>query len=794
MSIPESSLYPDAYDSDNNLYLVRDALRIRLAEDYNPGDTRIVVEDADEGVTMAKFPDTGLITLTEQQSDLEDRAISFYYSSKTETSFEGLVLLPEFEDSIKPALITNITQNVMDEHHNALKDALIAIQEFVGVEGTTDTAPGGDTLEGRVNFLKRLIWTPRAWFTMNKRVGLVPLCVTFTDQSFRLGFGCGEGEVIYLWDFGDETHSIIVSVCPSQVSGVSEISAVPVVSVVSEIEPPKRVISVTSTVPVYERNVIVRDMDGGSVQKCYTIPSTYNVSLKVRNQFGEDTVVFSQIIQARIEAPDEAVIDYIPNSSQDLTPGIPSGGPYTTPPVLRSPTDTFIAIEVPQGENPNTPGRSYAGELLDGCGDPIDPIIHYTWDIADDLEHGDSPTAKASFSIGGVYDLVLRVDTSFGAYRITTYEQTLDIIEPQNLWLWNFQSPSIRSYEFGLVSETFKTGGHEIGVFRDDSFLDYLGFLPYAEGAEERAKAEFARNVGFTRVGETNSGDRGLARLFWSGGGADVQNQEIKTREYNGFADTYDVETPIKLQPWNWTALFHPVFEEAYFLFGTQEYSAAPDTNPANPLLTTVSLAGLPKSRRTLTTSDFISGGEVLLEHPSEFHSSGVPTNGYFATYRTTWKSATGYILRNSAVNEYFEIKQFFSTVGLELDPVQQIQRLDDMTGGDSKLEGELVTLSNGVYFFNNSSEILAYNTTTNIWEVGGPSLQSASFRSLQDSSVSGFSLTTNRLLAASDEDSVVYLSYDYSPRAFIKFNSSSLTFDDVGIRPMGEQFVMGIY
>jgi len=787
MSIPETSLYPDSFDSDENLYLVHDSLRVRLAEDYTPGDTSITIEDTDDGATMEKFPSSGFITLTEQQSDPEERAISFWYASKTDTTFDGLILSDGI-DSVKPKLITNVTQSVMNHHHNALKDALIAIQEFVGVENQTDLTPFGNTLQGRINFLRKLIWTPRAWFTMDKRVGLVPLCVTFTDQSFRLGQGCGEGEVIYIWDFGDETHSIIsVSVC-SEISAISTISAA---SVISAGPTSTKTISVTSTVPIYERNVLVRDLDGGSIKKCYTIPNRYNVSLRVINQFGEDTVVFSEIIDARIEAPDVAVIDYDPQATQDLTPGIPSGGPYTTPPVIRSPTDTFIQIQIPEGENPNTPGRSYAGELLDNCGDPIDPIITYTWNIADDLEHENQRTTKASFGIGGLYDLALRVDTQFGSYRITTYENTMDIVEEENLWLWMNQSPTARAYEFGLASETFKAAGTEVVVNRDDSFLDYLANPPYDPDAEARAKREFSRNTAFTRRGTDPSGISGTALLFWAIGGSDVANQKIAVKEHNGFADTYESKTSIKERPWNWTALISS--DDAFFVFGTQEHVAAPNTNPSNPELLSYSLSTLSGGRVTLTPSDFTNGADTLLTHPSVY-DGGVPTNGYFATYRGTWKDSTGYLLRNSAVNEFFRIDSFFKTLGSVLEPFQGMTRLQEMTGATQKTEGELVTLSDGLYFFNNSSEILAYNETSEVWEVGGPSVQSVSFRSLQDTTVSGFNDTSNTLLAASDNDSIAYLSFDYSPRAFIKFNSTNATFNDAGVRPSGSQFLMGIY
>ena len=185
--IPTAPLYPNDFDSDTNLYLVRDGLRLRLAEDYNPGDTSISVDP--DLITLSRFPTSGQITLTEQCSDVKERAISFSYNGVdlVNAKLLGLELLPGFTDVVKAKRITHVTQNVMASQHNNIKDTIIAIQEFMGVEGTVDQEPFGETLEGRTNFLRKLVLTPRAWFSVDKRVGLVPFTVEFTDKSFRLG-------------------------------------------------------------------------------------------------------------------------------------------------------------------------------------------------------------------------------------------------------------------------------------------------------------------------------------------------------------------------------------------------------------------------------------------------------------------------------------------------------------------------------------------------------------------------------------------------------------------------------
>ena len=394
--------------------MVHDSLRIKLLEDYNPGDTFITV--ANEPI-MQLFDATGLITLTEQCSESEFRAISFYYSSigpatGATTTFNGLELLPEFTDVAKPKFYTDVTQNVMAEQHNNLKNALIAIETFAGKEGETAIKPLVGTMEQRINYLRNIVLAPKAWFSVNATVGLAPLDVEFIDESFRLGTDGTSPYTTWLWDFGDNTGPSIVT------------------------------ISETTTVPADATNVLVSGA-GGVITKTYTKPGIYTVTLTVTNAFGSDTVVFKNIISARFQAPDYAVMNFAQYSSQNVTNGSPSNGPYTIVPTIRSPINAIIDVIVPSGwrtiPDPTDPTKNinatYAGEVIDGSNHPIDPITHYTWSISDDLPHGNSPTARAIFSTGGIYDLTLRTDTSFGAYRITNYKNAFDIVENLNLWL-----------------------------------------------------------------------------------------------------------------------------------------------------------------------------------------------------------------------------------------------------------------------------------------------------------------------------------------------------------------------
>lgn len=761
MTIPTAPLYPNSFDNDENLYLVHDSLRLRLREDFNPGDK--IVKCFGDPFIVSKMPLTGKITLTEQCNELDKRAISYHYAAfdPTNIEFTDLTLLSGFTEVFKMKNVTNITINVMAEDHNNIKDSLIAIQNFIGVEGTEDTEPFGETLEGRINFLRRLTLQPRAWFTADLQTGNVPLCVNFQELAFRLGTDGNTGTVKYTWDFGDQSSLISVY----------------------------DIINTSEIVPENSVDVLVQDSDGGKIKKCYHQPGIYDVKLTVENDFGSDTVIFPGYINARVKAPENAIIRFIENTSnQDATPGVPPNGPFETFPKVRSPINTLIQIEIPQGENSATPGISFAGEHLTDDDIAIDPIISYSWELGDDLEHPQTSITKASYSIGGIYDLKLRVDTEFGAYRITTYENSIDIIENNNLWLWNFSSTnSIRSYEFGLISESFKTKpANGLSVIRNSTFLN-------SETNSSQQIAEFKRNNGFAPRSTLASGQGGTTMLYWATGRNvldPVSSEEIKCVEYDGFSDTYINRNSITRQ-WNWANL-NSNNGSSYFVFGNTGISL-PNSSLVNVNKQTLSLTDLSINSTTLTDQNYINGANELIQNPSVYDNIGDSIYGHFSVYRTAWKDQTGYICRNDGVGPFFRIKSFYRTEGTIGSPFLNIRKMQDIQG-PTKLEGELTNLSTGVYFLNNSGSVSKFNDIQEIWSTGGPGANSLLYRSLQDSSEIGFDNPANSLKIASDGDKRAYLSFDYSSNAFIKFNEIDLTFSSLASRPEGEQWVIGIF
>jgi len=767
--IPKVS-YPQSIDTDQNLFRVSDGLRVTLAEDYNPGDTSITIAGDED--TVRSFDSTGIITLTEQCSDPELRALSFHYSSRTLTSFDGLELLPGFIDTPKPKRATNVTQNVVSLHHNNIKDALIEIERFAGKKGDVGKYPLRGTMEERINYLRRLVLAPKAWFRVDKVVGLAPLTVEFTDQSFFLGTDGVASSVKHIWNFGDNTDitnisliSVNDSVVPSNISNI-----------LAEVACPSSGLC--------------------KVQKTYSAPGIYDVSLTVLNDFGSyqlsDVVVFPKLINVRFSAPDEASIEIIERTGQSLTPGDPLPGgdekPYTnTTPKIRAPINTLIDVKIHDEQTRAVPGsytstdgsyRSYSGEIVDGSNEPVDAIDTYTWSFSDDLIHNNSKNTKALFGSGGYFDLILRTDTEFNSYRITRYKDAFDIIESYNLWMWYTDGSTAYSYEFGIISESFKVKGSNLSTTANSSFLDNSSM-------EERSKNEFLRNNGAIKRTTTPSGGGGTALLYWASGrdlSDPVSSESIKFSEFNGFLDTYTSKGDIS-RAWNWVSFGYN--QNIYFLLGSIS-----DGNAAtSQQKTKYDAINFSSNNSTMQGSNYKNGANELAANTLDFDYSNL-SKGYFSVYRSTWHDDAGYLLRNEG-GLFYRISSFYKTSGNTSEPFVDIRKISDMPG--SRVEGSLVSLSQGVYFFNNSGSVVAYSPITGSWVSGGPGTTSSLFRSLQDTSGVGFDAADKTLISTSDGGSLAFLSYDYNPtsenptfgdKCFIKFNEADMSFKSIVNRP----------
>jgi len=748
MAIP-SVLYPQNYDADNTLYAVKDSAYLQLAQDYNPGDRFIYFNPDDEKAAL--FPPSGIITLVEQCSDPNLRATSYFYANRTSQFFYDLTILDGFTDTYKPSKVTNIVMNVMAEHHNNIKDALINIQQVVGLQDDEEPVnPNEGNLVQRIKYLKKVAYTPIAWFVADKNIGLVPLKVNFTSQSVRLGESIKDNNIEYLWDFGDGT---------------------------------------TST-------------QGPTVSKTYTESGIYSVSLTVRNKYGEDTFELIDFVDVKFTAPEVAVLNIIPSTYQNVING-----------QFKTPINMNISLLIPSGENPNNLGYSYSGEKLDpsNFNNPFDPITTYTWSLADDYFHADSMSTQAIYSRGGLYQPVLRVDTESEAYRITKFTSMLvgripstvtttsgylNVVERTNAWLFTFVpcipntpcTTQVRANEMGFISETFKTQNVYYPVSRNP------GYIISTQTNIPKQLQEFNRNTAFTPKTSVLSGLGGEAAIYWASGRGvldPISLETINAVNFNAFEETYANITGTT-RPWNWTSFAYQ--NKTYFIFGNPTSPQPPGLSLTNLNLAIHNPLDLTwNNTRTFTSTSFIGSASELTYNAAVYDNTGKNLWGNFSTYRTTIRNENAYILKNTEAGDNFSIKSFYRSVSDGVNLIGTFEKLLDIAG-PKKLEGILLNLKDGIFFFNNTGSVSQYDTNTATWKVGGPGQNSVTFNDLQDTNVLNYANEENTLVGTTNNDYNAYLSYDYSNNAYLKFNAIDLTFSKLDSRPSGEQWIFGNY
>lgn len=699
------SNYPATFDTNNNLYLVRDALKIPLGADHHPGQN-LIIADGD----ISKFPLNGIITLVDQDSPAHERAVSFHYNHRTSREFVDLELLNNSIDCFKPKKLTVITMQVMSDHREALKDAIMSIEKFLGPKHLVDTNPNGETVFGRINFLRKILFEPKAWFEADRTTGASPFTVNFTFTG--TGNTGPVGEVEYTWRFGDEDEF-------------------------------------KTTEP--------------SIQKLFLDPGNKTVSLTVKNQYGEDSVSFPNMIKVKGQAPEQALIRFAPQQQQlgfmqnDVMPKIRAQ--------VRQP----IAIEIPQ--KMVSEKRTFAGERIDpNTSRTNDAITNYTWNLGDDLPHANSPKTKALYSVGGLYDLVVRTDTASGTHRTTVYPNAIDVIEPVNVWLWTINDKQIRSYEFGLLSEVFKTSSNTTEIDINDSFID---------AGHEREKFEFWRNNNSAKKGDVKSGQGGDLLMFWAGGKSDNSAGEgINFNEYNGFSDTYTKKDSIAGRPWNWVSLASN--NKIYFAFGNTNDGPLPTLSMTNQTKITYDIGSSAISYEEIEYRNYKNGAHNLILNPDVFDKDYNAEYGHFSAYRTAWKNNTGYILRNSLLGDDFSFQNFYRTEGTVGQPFLNLVKLPDLPGENHK-DGDLAALSNGVYFFNNSGMTYCYGSSTGTWELITPHNKVA----IHD---------LDGLMATSDSDTKAYLTLDGMNNGFIRFNELDMSYTTLNQKPAGKQWHITLF
>lgn len=188
-SAGDLSLFPSAQDDKDSLYEVANNAETTLRTGLPFNGKKIIVEDT------SSFPDKGLVRVGPRSGPGESELI--YYGSKTPGSFENLQR--GFAGSRQNQWPSGswATNSVASEPHNAIKDALIKIEETLGLRDN----PAKGSLNRRLKDQELRFLSPKATFRAYPRTIYPGKSVRFQNFS--------EGNVIrHFWDFGDGTQTL----------------------------------------------------------------------------------------------------------------------------------------------------------------------------------------------------------------------------------------------------------------------------------------------------------------------------------------------------------------------------------------------------------------------------------------------------------------------------------------------------------------------------------------------------------------------------------------------------------
>lgn len=139
--------FPQSLDDNESLFLAVNNLRTQLTIDLTDTDTTATV------VTTSGFPPTGYISILTGTNILDTEAIT--YSGTTSTEFLNLGRGADNTEALPHEVGDNVDLTIVAQHHNELKDAIIVLEEFVGISGATNFVPkdefGNVTITGTLD-------------------------------------------------------------------------------------------------------------------------------------------------------------------------------------------------------------------------------------------------------------------------------------------------------------------------------------------------------------------------------------------------------------------------------------------------------------------------------------------------------------------------------------------------------------------------------------------------------------------------------------------------------------------
>jgi len=183
------SIYPVALDSKDTLFEVKNNAQTILKQSLPFIGKQLIVEDA------TAFPAQGLLRIGPPPGEPGNSEL-LYYDKKTKTTFKDLKRA--YAGSVQSVWPkgAHVTNSVMAEHHNAIKDAIVNVEDNLGVKEN----PAAESLNGILKTQETRFLTPKPLFRSFPLKGQPPLKVRF--QNFSTGH-----LVRHFWDFGDGSVS-----------------------------------------------------------------------------------------------------------------------------------------------------------------------------------------------------------------------------------------------------------------------------------------------------------------------------------------------------------------------------------------------------------------------------------------------------------------------------------------------------------------------------------------------------------------------------------------------------------
>ena len=184
------SVYPEAKDSKDTLYEVKNNAESTLKQSLSYNGKKIVIHEGD------KFPSKGIVRIGPKSGEA-GRAELIYYSVKKGNTLSNLVRGFAGSRQGQWPIGAYITNSVMAEHHNAVKDAIINMQVNLGIK----EQPATSSLNGILKLQETRFLSPKPLFRAFPIKGSPPVKVRF--QNFSVG------DILrYFWDFGDGSTSV----------------------------------------------------------------------------------------------------------------------------------------------------------------------------------------------------------------------------------------------------------------------------------------------------------------------------------------------------------------------------------------------------------------------------------------------------------------------------------------------------------------------------------------------------------------------------------------------------------